>query len=202
MYGAETTSSGERYLAQTGSNSSRKCSWEVSTSWNNVAEIDFKCSNSHYFWYEFIPSAAVKCNAGTVSSGNSISAEVRKWSTDNTYILTVTNLTTGKSCSVTQKYPLSAPYNAAFIVEPPETALTGLGEAKTLPKFSTITMAKAYVSWLHSGADLYNIEKTLSPLNQAAVLRFKLYQGSAQNILLGDLTTGGSFTQTYLTSAK
>jgi hypothetical protein len=206
LYGMETTSSGQPLLAQIGSNSSRACSWEVSTSWYNVAEIDFKCSNSHYLWYEFIPAAGVKCtNAGTVSSGNYISAEVKKASATNSYTMTVSNLTTGKSCSVTQNYSLSAPYYGAFIVEPP---LTSTGEVRTLPKFSTITMSKAMVAWLQSGGggyvqnDLYYIANTLSPQKLAGVIRQLLYQGSSQNIAVGDLIHGGSFTETYLTSSK
>lgn len=121
--------------------------------------------------------------------------------------MTVTNLTTSKSCSVTQKYSLSAPVFGAFIVEPPATSNTG-ETTKTVPSLSTITMSKAQVAWLHSGGggnvqhDLYYIDKTLSPQNLAGVIRYKLHQGSALNIAVGALTSGGNFTQAYITSQK
>jgi hypothetical protein len=201
----ETTSSGTAApLAQTGSTSARKCSWEVSSSWYNLADIDFKCSNKNHLWYEFLPAAAVKCtNVGTVSSGDSISAEVKKRRYANTYVVTVSNLTTGKSCSVSQEYSLSTPVFGAFIVEP---ATTSTGDMITLPKFSTITMANAAVSWYRSEGlvqyDLSYIAIVLSKTNTAGVVREILYQGSAQNIAVGNLTSGGSFTQTYITSVK
>ena len=191
-------------LAQTGSTSSRKCGWEASSSWDNLVDIDFKCSNSHFLWYEFLPAAAVKCSdAGAVSSGDSISAEVKKRRNANTYVMTVSNLTTGKSCSVSQEYSLSDPNLGAFIVEPPTTTTD---DKITLPKFSTITMANAGVAWYRTEGlvkyDLYYMANVLSKTKTAGVVREILYQGSAQNIAVGNLTSGGSFTQSYLTSAK
>jgi hypothetical protein len=208
LYGVydETTSSGTGApLAQTGSTSSRECSWEASTSWDNLAEIDFKCRNSHHLWYEFLPAAQVRCTSvGTVSSGDSISAEVKKRRSANTYVLTVSDLTTGKSCSVSQDYSLATPVFGSFIIEPPVAVSTGA--STTLPKFSTITMADAAVSWYRSEGlaqyDLYYMDNVLSKIKTAGVVREILYQGSAQNIAVGNLSSGGSFTQTYLTSAK
>jgi hypothetical protein len=208
LYGVydETTSSGTQApLAQTGSTSSRKCGWEASTSWDSLANIEFNCRNSHYLWYEFLPAAGVKCtNAGTVSSGDSISAEVKKRRSANSYVMTVSNLTTGKSCSVSQDYSLPTPVFGSFIVEPPVAVSTG--SSTTLPTFSTITMANAGVSWYRSEGlvqyDLYYMANVLSKTKTAGVIREILYQGSARNISAGNLTSGGSFTQTYLTSAK
>lgn len=169
-------------------------------------DIGFTCRNSHYLWYEFLPAAAVKCtDAGSVSSGDSVSAMVRKWSASNSYTTTVANLTTGKTCSVTQKYGLSAPYYGAFIVENP---MTGTGTITTLPSFSTITLSKAMMAWLPSaGGDyvqdnLYYIDNTLSPQNRAGVLRYRLFQGSEENISVSKIGSGGNFTENYLMSFK
>jgi hypothetical protein len=192
-------------LAQIGSSSRRSCKWYVDVAeFGDFGAVNFSCSNSQFFWYEFLPATYVECtNVGKIGTGDLIYAKVKQQYPY--YAMSVSNLTTGKSCSISQIYKMASPNQGVFMVEPP---LTNSGQKRFLPEFSQIMFTHAYMGWFDSDTgeyksyNLYNIANTLAPKFEAIVARYNLKQGSNLNIQVGDIVSGGSFTQTYLTSEK
>jgi hypothetical protein len=192
-------------LAQVGSGSARSCKWFVDVAeFGDFGGVNFSCSNSQFFWYEFLPSTAVVCaNVGKIRAGDLIYAKVQQQYPY--YAMSISNLSTGKSCAVSQIYKMASPNQGLFIVEPP---VTSSGQKRFLPRFSQIMFSRAYMGWFDSDTgeyksyDLYDVANTLAPKLEAVVARYNLKQGNYPNIQVGNLQSGGSFTQTYLTSQK
>jgi hypothetical protein len=192
-------------LAQVGSGSARSCKWFVDVAeFGDFGGVNFSCSNSQFFWYEFLPSTAVVCaNAGKIRAGDLIYAKVQQQYPY--YAMSISNLSTGKSCAVSQIYKMASPNQGLFIVEPP---VTSSGQKRFLPRFSQIMFSRAYMGWFDSDTgeyksyDLYDVANTLAPKLEAVVARYNLKQGNYPNIQVGNLQSGGSFTQTYVTSQK
>ena len=211
---------GAGLMAQAGAVSYRTCSWSLDADLGfdpangDFGSIEFVCSSKHGFVYDFLPNAAVECgDVGTVSTGHSITAYVLKQvgqggSPTSNYKVSIADNTTGKSCSATYTYSMANAYFASVVAETTKNAKTGA--ESTLPKFSDITISGALLGYYeYDGATSYQkyylnrIINSLSPNGQADYFKYLMYgNGSIQNIMLGNVTSSGTFVQQYLTSEK
>jgi hypothetical protein len=95
---------------------------------NTVEQIgtDTDCSNgapTFYAWYEMYPKSLVVINSVSVSPGNTFTASVTYNSNNSTYLLTLTNNTTGQSFSTSQFSKKARRTSVEWVMEGPSSGL-------------------------------------------------------------------------------
>lgn len=91
----------------------------------------------YYAWYEMYPKPSYRINSLAIRPGDQMAAEV-KYVGSNTYSLTLSNLSTGKSFTTIQKAKARR-QSAEWVVEAPWS-----GGVLPLANFGTVTFSGAY----------------------------------------------------------
>jgi hypothetical protein len=176
---ADTAGATNDHLAQAGTNSGIYCT--------------AGCSFYYYAWYEFLPAASVDCM--DVNADDSITTTVtnkaKTGGSSSRYDISVVDTTISESCSVTNHLysAMTAPKYAPFISERP----TFFGGLSRLPEFDSVTMSSGSI--YYSGSS-----KSIStPYSNGWYNEYVMLNDGNENIDVGGVS-GGTFTQTYLTS--
>lgn len=155
---------------------------------------------SHLVWYEFLPSPAVYCTGLGFLIGDSITTnltnEAKSGGSSSLYDAKVYDNRSGKNCATTgYNYGghMTSPRYANFIIE--RATYDSLIGPVTLAKFGTVsetTNTMYYSSASHNIYDAYSVGRYNQDLMQ---------NNGHQNINVGAVDSGGSFTQTWVTSS-
>lgn len=164
------------------------------------------CTTTYQIWIQFLPNPPTFCGGGsTPNPGNSITATVtnqKKTGGSNIkYNIVVQNNTSGQGCAVLNfTYDvLPEPKYSLFINERPKytvcnpTCTTGQG---TLPVFNQDTITGT-ISYGNPVAE-HSISE---PFTAGFKNKITMVNGGNTNISVSTVTTGGRFTQSWLTSA-
>lgn len=154
-------------------------------------ECPFGCFTTYYGWYEFLPSAEVKCL--DVRASDSVTAtttnNAKTGGSNTSYTIKVFNNTLGKNCSVTQTYSMPGPTYGQFILERPSLN----GNPNRLPKFTTTTFSSATI--YYSGAS----NSISTPYGNGWYNKYIMNNGQGDNVSVSAVSSG-SFSITWLKS--
>jgi hypothetical protein len=95
---------------------------------------------TYYAWFEFYPNPAYKFLRFPVSPGDKISASVT-YSTNGVFTVSITDLNTKKTATVSQTMPTAARSSAEWIAETPSTMSGGEIVPLPLANFGTVTFS-------------------------------------------------------------
>jgi len=165
-------------------------------------ESDYYQNAAHYYaWIEMLP-ASEQVIGLTIHPGDSIHASIAPAGAANTWLLTLTDATTGKSYSATEKYT-SSKLSAEYVEERPEICSPFSCTLTTLANFGTADYGKDYSGI--SGTNNLTVngvnENLGSALPNQNIIMYA-NNGRTEIALPSSLSSDGtSFTMTYLSGS-
>ena len=104
-----------------------------------------QCSNgvaSYSAWYEFYPSGSVTISSLNIQPGNKISATVKYSTKTSKFTVSIKDVTTGKSYSISSAVSGALRSSAEWITETPEVCSVLSCSLSSLPNFATASFGK------------------------------------------------------------
>jgi hypothetical protein len=165
-------------------------------------ESDYYRNAAHYYaWIEMLP-ASEQVVSLTVHPGDKIHTSITPAKAANSWVLTLTDITTGRSYSATETYT-SSKLSGEYVEERPEICSPFSCSLTTLANFGTAYYGKDYTS--QSGTNDLIVNGVNENLGSVPYQNIIMYanngktQIAAPSVLSSD---GTSFTMTYLSGTS